>query len=144
MDGWGGREGGREGGRGGERGEGNVRRFHLSSSVPCSTCYQLKPFDGSTCQQRSLAKEAGETSEPSTISLSPLTGPGGVQAVPEAVPQVFQKHLEAALADARPSVPPAERKRLEGIYSRFLQSRDPGIGNASASSKGKGKRATLA
>eukprot|EP00884_Botryococcus_braunii_P019130 jgi/Botrbrau1/5900/Bobra.0366s0078.1 len=62
----------------------------------------------------------------------------------QGVPQVLQSHLEAALTAAHPSVPSTERARLEGIYSRFVQSRDPGIGNASVSGKGKGKRATLA
>jgi hypothetical protein len=51
--------------------------------------------------------------------------------------------LRAALDKARRSVPPSERDRLEGIYSRFRSSRDPGLGNV-PSSKGKGKRATLA
>ena len=52
------------------------------------------------------------------------------------------QHLEAALRTARPSLSLQERLRLDGIYSKFRSSRDPGIGNVDA--KGKGKRATLA
>ncbi|KAK9907564.1 hypothetical protein WJX75_006024 [Coccomyxa subellipsoidea] len=62
---------------------------------------------------------------------------------PSQVPLVRGDHLRAALDKARRSVPPSERDRLEGIYSRFRSSRDPGLGNV-LSSKGKGKRATLA
>lgn len=59
------------------------------------------------------------------------------------MPLVRGDHWRAVLDKARRSVPPSERDRLEGIYSRFRSSRDPGLGNA-PSSKGKGKRATLA
>lgn len=83
--------------------------------------------------------EAASLNDGSLTSLAIVWEQGS-----QGVPQVFQSHLEAALAAARPSVPSTERARLEGIYSRFLQSRDPGIGNAAVSAKGKGKRATLA
>jgi len=51
--------------------------------------------------------------------------------------------VAAAAATARPSISPAERQRLDAVYARFQQGRDPGLGS-SASAKGKGKRATLA
>ena len=56
-------------------------------------------------------------------------------------PAVIQgRHLEAALLAARPSVPEAERERLEAIYSAFRQDRQPGgRGAAGAADKGKGK-----
>ncbi|KAK9829370.1 hypothetical protein WJX72_005440 [[Myrmecia] bisecta] len=67
-------------------------------------------------------------------------GAGGT-ATPGA-PVVSAEHVRGAAGKARPSVPPVEKARLEAIYARFRESRDPGIGNVSA--KGKGKRATLA
>ena len=51
-------------------------------------------------------------------------------------PVVAQRHLDAALDTARPSVPADERARLEALYSRFQQSREPG-GAAAAVDKGK-------
>ncbi len=57
---------------------------------------------------------------------------------PHAPPLIQQRHLDAALQAARPSVPEAERERLEAIYSRFRQDREPG-GSRSAADKGKGK-----
>ena len=48
-----------------------------------------------------------------------------------------QRHLEAALETARPSVPEAERERLDAIYGRFRADRRPG--GAAAADKGKGK-----
>lgn len=62
--------------------------------------------------------------------------------VPPLSPAVIQaRHLEAALRAARPSVPEAERERLEAIYARFRQDREPGGAGsgASAMDKGKGK-----
>lgn len=53
-------------------------------------------------------------------------------------PLIQQRHLDAALDAARPSVPEAERERLEAIYARFRQDREPG-GTRSAAEKGKGK-----
>ncbi|KAL4452226.1 hypothetical protein ABPG75_007888 [Micractinium tetrahymenae] len=52
-------------------------------------------------------------------------------------PLIQARHLQAALATARPSVPEAERERLEAIYARFRQDRQPG--QAAAADKGKGK-----
>lgn len=60
------------------------------------------------------------------------------------MPALTVKYLAAAAAKARPSIPLAERERLEGIYSRFRGSKDPGFGGVPASAKGKGKLATLA
>jgi hypothetical protein len=56
------------------------------------------------------------------------------------------EHVLKALSRARPSLPPAERARLEGVYGRFMAGRDPELANrqARADAKGKGKRATLA
>lgn len=55
-----------------------------------------------------------------------------------APPLIQLRHLDAALDAARPSVPEAERERLEAIYARFRQDREPG-GTRSAAEKGKGK-----
>ena len=60
------------------------------------------------------------------------------------VPALTVKHLAAAAAKARPSIPAAERERLEGIYCRFRGGRDPKFGAVFATAKGKGKLATLA
>ena len=62
----------------------------------------------------------------------------------QGVPPLTVKHLAAAAAKARPSIPAAERERLETIYSKFRGGRDPGFGGVSANAKGKGKLATLA
>ena len=62
----------------------------------------------------------------------------------QSVPALTVKHLAAAAAKARPSIPVAERERLEAIYSKFRGGRDPGFGGVSVSAKGKGKLATLA
>jgi hypothetical protein len=61
-------------------------------------------------------------------------------------PVVCMRHIERALARARPSLPAAERARLDGVYGRFMAGRDPGLAGrrALAEAKGKGKRATLA
>lgn len=61
-------------------------------------------------------------------------------------PAVAARHVARALARARPSLPAAERARLEGVYSRFVAGRDPELANRQArqDAKGKGKRATLA
>lgn len=60
-----------------------------------------------------------------------------------ATPTIMGRHIEEALKKARPSVPPAERRRLEAVYNKFSNNRDPSIG--SADHKGKGKQiATLA
>lgn len=61
----------------------------------------------------------------------------------QGVPLVRARHLRAAAAKARLSVPASERNRLEAIYSKFRSSRDAGLGQE-ASRKGKGKRTTLA
>lgn len=52
-------------------------------------------------------------------------------------PVIQARHLQAALAAARPSVPEAERERLEAVYARFRQDRQPG--QAAGVDKGKGK-----
>ncbi len=55
--------------------------------------------------------------------------------------EVTSAHLMQALACARPSIPAAERNRLESIYSRFGKAR----GNSADADGGHGiKRATLA
>ena len=57
------------------------------------------------------------------------------------MPMIMDKHLQEALGKARPSVPPAERRRLEAVYDKFSHNRDTNI----ADHKGKGKQiATLA
>jgi SpoVK/Ycf46/Vps4 family AAA+-type ATPase len=54
-------------------------------------------------------------------------------------PVVIQRrHLEAALGSVRPSVPEAERDRLEAVYARFRQDREP-AGASRAADKGKAK-----
>lgn len=61
----------------------------------------------------------------------------------QATPVIMPKHITEALSKAHPSVPPAERRRLETVYHKFSSNRDPTIG--SADHKGKGKQlATLA
>ncbi|KAL6779495.1 PEX1 [Auxenochlorella protothecoides x Auxenochlorella symbiontica] len=59
-------------------------------------------------------------------------------------PVIVQRHLEAALAAARPSVPQAERARLDAVYTRFQAGRTPGVGSDPISPRDKGKRVTLA
>jgi peroxin-1 len=39
------------------------------------------------------------------------------------------QHVQRALSRARPSLPPTERQRLQAVYARFQQSRDPGLSN---------------
>lgn len=82
------------------------------------------------------AEQAGEAGGGS-LTRRPHTHPApGSRAAPR--PPVIQpRHLEAALAAARPSVPEAERERLEAIYAQFRQDRQPG--QATAADKGKGK-----
>ena len=53
------------------------------------------------------------------------------------------KHIQEALQTARPSVPPAERRRLEAVYDKFSNNRDPTVGSADHMGKGK-QIATLA
>lgn len=59
-------------------------------------------------------------------------------------PTLQQRHLRAALDAARPSVPEPERLRLEAVYRKFQQSREPGGGQAAAVDKGKGKKVSWA
>eukprot|EP00879_Flechtneria_rotunda_P024258 GHRR01025708.1.p1 GENE.GHRR01025708.1~~GHRR01025708.1.p1 ORF type:complete len:153 (+),score=81.73 GHRR01025708.1:594-1052(+) len=61
-------------------------------------------------------------------------------------PVVNMQHLSCALSHARPSLPPAEQRRLAAIYSRFQQGRDPGLSNRDLLSEEKQqvKHATLA
>lgn len=69
-----------------------------------------------------------------------LEGEGAAPlASPAAPPVILRRHLEAALAEVRPSVAEAERERLEAVYARFRQDREPGGGGAAALDKGKGK-----
>lgn len=68
---------------------------------------------------------------------------GGEGAGPKgAPPTISRRHLEAALASARPSVPESERERLEGVYAKFQQSREGGLG--AAVDKGKAKKVSWA
>ncbi len=76
------------------------------------------------------AERAGPTRRPHTHPKP------GIRAASRA-PVIQARHLEAALAAARPSVPEAERDRLEAIYARFRQDRQPG--QTPAVDKGKGK-----
>lgn len=62
----------------------------------------------------------------------------------EQAPVIGQRHLKEALRQTYGSIPAFERERLQAIYRKFQSSRDPGLGNVQASSKGKGKRVTLA
>ena len=62
----------------------------------------------------------------------------------QGTPIIMARHVEDALTKARPSVPLAEKRRLEAIYAKFSNNRDPNIGGG-ADHKGKGKQvATLA
>ena len=88
--------------------------------------------------------EALEQAEHAAAAAAGAAGGGAAAAAkaphphPHAPPLIQQRHLDAALEAARPSVPEAERERLEAIYSRFRQDREPG-GTRSAADKGKGK-----
>jgi SpoVK/Ycf46/Vps4 family AAA+-type ATPase len=61
-------------------------------------------------------------------------------------PRVKVHHLRAALARARPSLPPSEAARLGAVYERFIAGRDPGLSNraARAAQETAAKHATLA
>ena len=63
-------------------------------------------------------------------------------------PLVTMQHLRMALQVARSSLPASERRRLEAIYERFTQQRDPSVGNRQPEGEGRGswgsKRSTLA
>ena len=77
-----------------------------------------------------------------TKLLYELTGASHAQDT-QVTPLITAKHITEALNKAHPSVPPAERRRLEAVYDKFSNNRDPNIG--SADHKGKGKQlATLA
>ena len=52
----------------------------------------------------------------------------------------MKRHVEEALTKARPSVPPAEKRRLEAIYAKFSNNRDPTTNIGGADHKGKGKQ----
>eukprot|EP00887_Chlorella_sp_A99_P002124 scaffold21.g2124.t1 len=79
--------------------------------------------------------EGGDTGSTHAASGSPAHAPA----------VVARRHLEAALAAARPSLAADERWRLEAIYARFRQSRKPGLeGGAAAADKGKGKMVSWA
>jgi peroxin-1 len=57
------------------------------------------------------------------------------------------QHVQRALSRARPSLPATEKQRLEAVYARFQQSRDPGLSNRPAvpeEQQGRVKHATLA
>ncbi len=71
--------------------------------------------------------------------LHEFTGAGHAQDA-QATPLITAKHITEALSKAHPSVPPAERRRLEAVYDKFSNNRDPNIG--SADHKGKGKQLT--
>ena len=58
-----------------------------------------------------------------------------------AAPRIMAEHVAAAAASSRPSITASERQRLEAVYARFQQGRDPGLSGSAAA---KGKRATLA
>ncbi|KAI8468303.1 MAG: P-loop containing nucleoside triphosphate hydrolase protein [Monoraphidium minutum] len=93
------------------------------------------------------AREAEIAARTSEDSKDRGGGGGGGDGAPRGAPAVAMRHAERALARARPSLPPSERRRLEGVYARFMAGRDPELANrqARADAKGKGaKRATLA
>jgi peroxin-1 len=89
---------------------------------------------------REEARKAAAAAAASGGGPPPRPPPGG------GPPPVAMRHVARALARARPSLPAAERARLEGIYARFMAGRNPELANrqAAADAKGKGKRATLA
>lgn len=59
--------------------------------------------------------------------------PGEGEASPSAAACVLTaQHIQRALARARPSLPVTEKRRLEAVYARFQQSRDPGLSNRPA------------
>ena len=65
---------------------------------------------------------------------------------------VTMAHLRRAMQETRSSLPAGERRRLEAIYARFKQQRDPSVGNRIHHEEGRGfdtggtggKRSTLA
>lgn len=58
-----------------------------------------------------------------------------------AKPLITMQHLQTAARNARPSVPEAERRKLNDIYASFMETRRT---TPSKSQENKGKRATLA
>jgi len=65
-----------------------------------------------------------------------------VNAVSKAKPAITPQHLEVALTGLRPSLPPAERLRLDRIYRSFVAERSGALPNGEAAS-GVGARASL-
>jgi len=61
-----------------------------------------------------------------------LAAAGDADAGGIAPPPIAARHLAAALAAARPSLPEAERRRLHAIYDRFMSSRGGGGGGGGA------------
>lgn len=72
---------------------------------------------------------------------------GGGAAAAAAACVLTSQHVSRALSRARPSLPAAEKQRLDAVYARFQQSRDPGLSNRPAvpeEQQGRVKHATLA
>ena len=57
---------------------------------------------------------------------------------------VTTRHIEKALSEVRPSLPPSERVRLNSIYSRFIQARKPSSSEQNRNPGEVKKKATLA
>lgn len=85
--------------------------------------------------QLAAAHEALQQKEGASWRRDDAPSGGGVQ--------ILQRHLEAAVASARPSVSEAERQRLADIYLRFEGGPSQGA-TLSAADKGKGKKVTWA
>lgn len=72
-------------------------------------------------QQQTQEEEEGQEEE----------GQQGEEATTQACVLTAQ-HVSRALSRARPSLPATEKQRLEAVYARFQQSRDPGLSNRPA------------
>lgn len=66
--------------------------------------------------QQQEAQEQGEAAAGAPVAACVLTA----------------QHVQRALSRARPSLPATEKQRLEAVYARFQQSRDPGLSNRPA------------
>lgn len=74
---------------------------------------------------------AGSQSVAAGAGVAGSTG-GGVDDGDGVVCRLTAQHLQRALSRARPSLPATEKQRLEAVYARFQQSRDPGLSNRPA------------
>ena len=90
-----------------------------------------------------IAEGGGEEEGPEGATAGAAAAAAAAAAA-EHGPLITPAHLRTALAGSRPSIGPEERGRLEGLYRRFQQSRDPGLGAAGGGEGAKGKMVSWA